>query len=170
MWLISQDSDQKIGRPPGQRWILGQGLRVGGPGKPPFWRTLKEFCKGLGSVALKSKQSTHTGATGNITIGKPDLGGGWEVRCGWSLPSKIVCSLRMYRKFSEGVSQSPSRSIETARPRWTGAGGVGLFLLIPTRIGGSNAIVAVEETRSTIANGALPASWSGFPHVYGLSV
>jgi len=31
-------------RPTGQRWILEAGLRVGGPGKPPFWRTLKEFC------------------------------------------------------------------------------------------------------------------------------
>jgi hypothetical protein len=31
-------------RPPGQRWILEGGLRVGGPGKPPFWRTLEEFC------------------------------------------------------------------------------------------------------------------------------
>jgi len=27
-----------------QQWILGAGLRVGGPGKPSFWRTLKEFC------------------------------------------------------------------------------------------------------------------------------
>ena len=35
---------------------------MGGPGKPPFWRTLKEFCsfRGLGSVALKNKHSTHT--------------------------------------------------------------------------------------------------------------
>ncbi len=34
-----------VGRPLGQRWILGQGLRVGGPGTPPFWRrTWKEFC------------------------------------------------------------------------------------------------------------------------------
>jgi hypothetical protein len=41
-------------RPPGQRWILGQGLRVGpGPGRPHFWRTLEESCEGLGSVTLK---------------------------------------------------------------------------------------------------------------------
>ena len=51
------------GRPPGRRWILDQGLRVGGPGRPPCWRTLKESCwrtlkesrnltEGLGSVSL----------------------------------------------------------------------------------------------------------------------
>jgi hypothetical protein len=38
---------------------------VGGPGKPPCWRTLKKFCKGLGSVTLKIK-TQHTGANGNI--------------------------------------------------------------------------------------------------------
>jgi hypothetical protein len=27
--------------------------RGGGPGRPPFWRTLEESCKGLGSVTLK---------------------------------------------------------------------------------------------------------------------
>jgi hypothetical protein len=27
-------------RPPGQQVILGQGPRAGGPGRPPFWRTL----------------------------------------------------------------------------------------------------------------------------------
>ena len=26
---------------------------MGGPGKPPFWRTLREFCNGLGPVTLK---------------------------------------------------------------------------------------------------------------------
>jgi hypothetical protein len=30
-------------RPPGQRWILEEGLRAGGPGTPPFWRTWNEF-------------------------------------------------------------------------------------------------------------------------------
>jgi hypothetical protein len=40
-------------RPPGQRWILDQVLRGGVPGRPPFWRTLKESYKGLGSVTLK---------------------------------------------------------------------------------------------------------------------
>ena len=43
------------GRPPGRRWILGEGLRVGGPGRPPCWRTLKEsrnLTEGLGSVSL----------------------------------------------------------------------------------------------------------------------
>ena len=33
----------------------------GGPGRPPCWRTLKESCKGLGSVSLKiNNQQTHT--------------------------------------------------------------------------------------------------------------
>jgi hypothetical protein len=27
--------------PPGQRGVLGEGLRGGGPGRPPFWRTPK---------------------------------------------------------------------------------------------------------------------------------
>ena len=27
-----------------QRWILGRGLRVGGPGTPPSWRTREELC------------------------------------------------------------------------------------------------------------------------------
>ena len=49
----SQCSLSAVGRLPGQRWILGAGLRVGGPGKPPFWRTLRKFCKGLGPVTLK---------------------------------------------------------------------------------------------------------------------
>jgi len=40
-------------RPPGQQWILGQGLRGGGPGRSPVWRTPEESCKGLGSVSLK---------------------------------------------------------------------------------------------------------------------
>jgi hypothetical protein len=40
----TQCSRSAVGRPLGQRWILGAGLRVGGPGTPPFWRTrdLKE--------------------------------------------------------------------------------------------------------------------------------
>jgi hypothetical protein len=33
-----------VGRPLGRRWILEAGLRVGGPGTPPFWRTRDEFC------------------------------------------------------------------------------------------------------------------------------
>ena len=28
----------------GRRWILEAGLRVGGPGTPPFWRTRNGFC------------------------------------------------------------------------------------------------------------------------------
>jgi hypothetical protein len=48
------------GGTPGRRWILDQGLRGGSPGKPPCWRTLKESCKGLGSVSLINKQPTHT--------------------------------------------------------------------------------------------------------------
>ena len=39
--------------------ILGRGLRVRGQGRSPFWRTPKEFCKGLGSVALQSTQSIN---------------------------------------------------------------------------------------------------------------
>ena len=39
-------------------WIRDYG--GGGPGRPPCWRTLKESCKGLGSVSLKNKQPTHT--------------------------------------------------------------------------------------------------------------
>ena len=43
------------GKPPGRRWILGEGRRVGGPGRPPCWRTLKEsrnLTEGLGPVSL----------------------------------------------------------------------------------------------------------------------
>ena len=40
----TQCSRSAVGRPLGQRWILGPGLRVGGPGTPPFWRTRKELC------------------------------------------------------------------------------------------------------------------------------
>ena len=37
------------------------GTTGGGPGRPPCWRTLKESCKGLGSVSLKiNNQHTHT--------------------------------------------------------------------------------------------------------------
>ena len=43
--------------------MLGRGLRGGGPGRPPCWRTLKESRKGLGSVSLKNKQPTHTPRT-----------------------------------------------------------------------------------------------------------
>ena len=32
-------------RPPRLRWIPDGGLRGGGPGRPPFWRTLEESCK-----------------------------------------------------------------------------------------------------------------------------
>ena len=43
------------GRPPGRRWILDGGLRVGGPGRPPCLRKLEEsrdLTEGLGSVSL----------------------------------------------------------------------------------------------------------------------
>ncbi len=47
-------------RPPGQRWILDEGLLGGGPSRSPFWRTPEESCKGLGSVTLKiNTQHTH---------------------------------------------------------------------------------------------------------------
>jgi hypothetical protein len=49
-------------RPPGQQWILGGGLRGGGPGRPPFWRTPKESCKGLGFGDLKIN-TQHTPVT-----------------------------------------------------------------------------------------------------------
>jgi hypothetical protein len=34
-------------RPPGQREILDEGLRGGGPGRPPFWRTPVSPIRGL---------------------------------------------------------------------------------------------------------------------------
>ena len=41
-------------------WIRDYG--GGDPGRPPCWRTLKESCKGLGSVSLKiNNQHTHPG-------------------------------------------------------------------------------------------------------------
>ena len=43
----TQCSRSAVGRPPGQRWILEGGLRVGGPGRSSFWRTLEEFCTEL---------------------------------------------------------------------------------------------------------------------------
>jgi hypothetical protein len=52
------------GRPSGCRWILGQGLRGGGPGRPPGWRTLKESLKGLGSVSLKINNQHTLGGEG----------------------------------------------------------------------------------------------------------
>jgi hypothetical protein len=71
--INTQCSRSAVGRPSGQRWILEGGLRVGGPGRSPFWRTPKEFCTvrnctELGSVTLKrvglfcfpTKHSTHT--------------------------------------------------------------------------------------------------------------
>jgi hypothetical protein len=45
--------------PPGQRGILGGGLRGGGPGRPPFWRTPIKPRKGLGPVPLEIK-TRHT--------------------------------------------------------------------------------------------------------------
>ena len=46
-------------------WIGDYG---GGPGKPPCWRTLKESCKGLGSVSLKINNQ-HTHRPGPTTVG-----------------------------------------------------------------------------------------------------
>ena len=46
----------------------------GGPGKPPCWRTLKESCKGLGSVSLKiNNQHTHTHRRGRGSTGGRDI-------------------------------------------------------------------------------------------------
>ena len=40
------------GRPPGRRWILGEGLRVEGPGRPPCWRThTRSVSRSRGTVA-----------------------------------------------------------------------------------------------------------------------
>jgi len=48
--------------PPGQRGILGGGLRGGGPGRPPFWRTPIKPRKGLGPVPLEiNTLDTHYG-------------------------------------------------------------------------------------------------------------
>jgi len=52
----------------GRRRILDRGLRGGGPGRPPCWRTLKESCKGLGSVSLKINHSSTT-----VTISVPQI-------------------------------------------------------------------------------------------------
>ena len=41
-------------RPPGQLRCLGQGLRVGGPSTPPFWRTRDEFCTVWNSARMSS--------------------------------------------------------------------------------------------------------------------
>ena len=46
---------------PGRRGILERGLRGGGPGRPPFWRTLVSPTeKWAGPGVLKNKHSTHT--------------------------------------------------------------------------------------------------------------
>ena len=68
------------GRTPGRRWILDGGLRGGGPGRSPCWRTLKESCKGLGSVSLKiNNQHTHTKTT--LGSRSPD---GWDQIPRWA--------------------------------------------------------------------------------------
>ena len=55
----------------------GSGTTGGGPGRPPFWRTLKESCKELDSVALKiNTQHTHTGRLGSDGFWMRDYGGG----------------------------------------------------------------------------------------------
>ena len=58
-------------RESGQRGLLGQGLRGGGPGRPPFWRKMEESRKGLCSVILKINNQhtvpiTNSGAHQNI--------------------------------------------------------------------------------------------------------
>jgi hypothetical protein len=42
------------GKPPRQRGILNLGLRGGGPGRPPFWRTPKESSKALGDLKINT--------------------------------------------------------------------------------------------------------------------
>jgi hypothetical protein len=37
---------------------MDSGWGITGGGRPPCWRTLKESCKGLGSVSLKVEMST----------------------------------------------------------------------------------------------------------------
>jgi hypothetical protein len=42
---LAPPRDCDLGRfGPGQTWILGPGLRVGGPGSPPFCRMREELC------------------------------------------------------------------------------------------------------------------------------
>ena len=59
---LAPPRDRDLGRVgPGQRWILEGGLRVGGPGTPPSWRTREELCTvllvtELGSVTLKENR------------------------------------------------------------------------------------------------------------------
>ena len=46
---------------PGQRGILGRGLRGGGPGRPPFWRTLISPTERWGRTPVSLKINTrHT--------------------------------------------------------------------------------------------------------------
>jgi hypothetical protein len=47
-----------VGRPDVDGFWMGD-YGGGGPGKPPCWRTLKESCKGLGSVSLKINHQNH---------------------------------------------------------------------------------------------------------------
>ena len=42
--LLRQETATWGGLDLGMRWILERGLRVGGPGRSPFWRTPEEFC------------------------------------------------------------------------------------------------------------------------------
>jgi hypothetical protein len=67
------------GKPPFM--ILGRGLRVGGPGKPPFWRTLEESCKGLGPVTFKinTQHTLGIGRLGSDGFWIRDYGGGVRV-------------------------------------------------------------------------------------------
>ena len=78
---LAPPRDRDLGRVgPGQRWILEAGLRVGGPGTPPFWRAEGAlYGTELGSVTFKRisffcfpiKHSTHTDS---LDLGNSDLG------------------------------------------------------------------------------------------------
>jgi hypothetical protein len=70
----------------------------GGPGRPPFWRTLEESCKGLGSVTSGLKINTqHTQGLGSVgqrarqgkTIGTREWGRGKAVQDNWGRESRL---------------------------------------------------------------------------------
>jgi len=65
-------------RPPGQRWILGGGLRVGGPGRP-FWRTPAVTLKintGTLNTVTHRESATNSGLNLAHTRGPAELSEG----------------------------------------------------------------------------------------------
>ena len=73
----------------------------GGPGRPPCWRTLKESCKGLGSVSLKiNNQHTHY----------RDAGSGISTAAGMPVPRTLVVSHRPPLSSCSARAQHSTRS------------------------------------------------------------